>query len=122
MSASQIQVEDTLAGASNWSPWKVRMIFILEDLELWDIVKVAVPPIHVTSPIFMAEFRKRNNKAKRTICDTFHDHIIPNLTGNTCAYEMWAYIWKLYERSNENQKMVLHEPLQGHYACSMMSW
>jgi hypothetical protein len=39
MSASQMRVEDRLAGASNWSPWKARIVFVLEDLELWDIVE-----------------------------------------------------------------------------------
>jgi hypothetical protein len=113
MSASQMRVEDRLAGASNWSPWKARMIFVLEDLELWDIVEAVVPPIPVTAPVLVAEFRKRNNKAKRTICDAVRDHIIPHLTGKTCAYEMWASLCKLYESSNENRKMVLHDRLRG---------
>ena len=85
-----MHVEDRLAGARNWSPWKVRMVFVLEYLELWDIVKVVVPPIPFTTSILVAEFKKRSNKEKRTICDAVHDHIIPHLTGKTCAYEMWA--------------------------------
>jgi hypothetical protein len=48
MSASQMRVEDRLAGASNWSSWKARMVFVLEDLELWDIVEAVVPAIPVT--------------------------------------------------------------------------
>jgi hypothetical protein len=69
MSASQMRVEDRLAGASNWSPWKSMIIFMLEDLEKWDIVKahVVVPPTSV--PILLEEFRKRNKKEKRMICD-----------------------------------------------------
>jgi hypothetical protein len=86
MSASQMRVEDGLAGTSNWSYWKVRMIFVLEDLELWDIVEEVVPPIPFTAPILVAEFRKRNNKAKRTISDAVRDHIIPHLTGKAHAY------------------------------------
>jgi hypothetical protein len=61
----------------------------------------------------VAEFMRRNNKAKRIICDVVRDHIIPHLTGKTCAYDMWASISNLYERSNENQKMVLHDRLRG---------
>jgi hypothetical protein len=108
-----MRVEDRLAGASNWSPWKARMIFVLEDLELWDIVEAVVPPIPVTTPVLVAEFRKRNNKAKRTICDAIRDHIIPHLMGKACAYDMWASLCKLYESSNENRKMVLHDRLRG---------
>jgi hypothetical protein len=83
MSMSQMRVEDRLDGASNRSPWKTRIIFVMEDLELWDIVQapVVLPP--VTAPLFVADFRKRN-KAKRTICDAVRDHIIPHLTGKDC--------------------------------------
>jgi hypothetical protein len=113
MSVSQMCVEDRLVGASNWSPWKARIVFVLEDLELWDIVEAPVPVIPVTAPILVAEFRKRNNKEKRTICDAVRDHIIPHLTGKTYAYEMWESLCKLYESSNENQKLVLHDRLRG---------
>jgi hypothetical protein len=51
MSASQMRVEDRLAGTSNWSSWKARMVFVLEDLELWNIVEVVVPAIPVTAPV-----------------------------------------------------------------------
>jgi hypothetical protein len=77
MSASQMRVEDRLAGASNWSSWKARMVFVLEDLELWDIVQAVVPAIPLTAPILGAEYKKKNNKAKRTISDGVRDHIIP---------------------------------------------
>jgi hypothetical protein len=72
---------------------------------------MVVPP--ATAPILLAEFRKRNNKAKRTICDLVQDHIIPHLTRKAWAYEMWASLCKLYQSSNENWKMVLHDRLRG---------
>jgi hypothetical protein len=64
-----MRAEDRLDGVSNWSPWKTWITFTLEDLELWDIVHalVVLPP--VTAPVLVAEFRKRNIKAKRIICD-----------------------------------------------------
>jgi hypothetical protein len=85
MSVSQMRVEDRLAGAINWSPCKARMVFVLEDLKLWDIVEAVVPPIPFTNLVLVAEFRRRNNKEKRIICDAMRDHIIPHLTGKTCA-------------------------------------
>jgi hypothetical protein len=112
MLASQMQVEDRLAGASNWSSWKARMVFVLEDLELWDIVEVVVLVIPVTAPVLVVEYRKRNNKVKRTILDGVQDHIIPHVTGKAHAYQMWAALTNLYESSNENQKMVLHDRLR----------
>jgi hypothetical protein len=112
MFVSQIRAEDRLAGASNWSSWKARMVFVLEDLDLWDIVEAVVPAIPVTAPDLVAEYRKRNNKAKRTISDGVRDHIIPHVTGKAHAYQMWAALISLYESSNENRKMVLHERLR----------
>jgi hypothetical protein len=88
------------------------MVFVLEDLELWDIVEVPVPVLPITAPILLEEFRKRNNKATRTICYAICDHIIPHLTENNYSYEMWSSLCKLYESSNENQKMVLHDQLR----------
>jgi hypothetical protein len=61
----------------------------------------------------LAGFRKRNNKAKRTICDAVRDHIIPRLTGKAYAFEMWASLCKLYKSSNQNRKMVLCDRLRG---------
>jgi hypothetical protein len=36
----------------------------------------------------VAEFKKRNNKAKMTICDAVRDDVIPHLTGKDYAFEM----------------------------------
>jgi hypothetical protein len=84
----------------------------INNLELWDIVEAVVPAIPVTSPVLVAEYRKRNNKAKRTIFDGVQDHIIPHVTGKAHAYQMWASLCSLYESSNENWKMVLHDRLR----------
>jgi hypothetical protein len=113
MSVSRMGAEDRLDEASNWSPWKTRIIFVLEDLELWDIVQapVALPPF--TAPLLVAEFRKRNTKAKRTICDAVRDHVIPHFIGKDYAFEMWASLYKLYKSPNHNRKMVLQEKLKG---------
>jgi hypothetical protein len=71
MSVSQMWAEDRLDGASNWSPWKTRITFALEELEIWDIVHAPIVIPHVTAPVLVAEIRKRNNKAKRTRHSTF---------------------------------------------------
>ena len=113
MSASQMRAEDRLAGASNWSPWKANILFVLEDLKLWDIVQAIVPVPLATAPILLAEFKKRNNKAKRMICDVVRDHIIPHLTGKSWEFEMWASLCKIYESSNDNRKMVRYDRLKG---------
>jgi hypothetical protein len=97
MLVSQMRAYDRLDRSSNWSPWKTRIIFILEDLELWDIVQslVVIPPTPAPSPLLDAYFRK-NTKVKRTICDAVRNHIIPHLTGKDYAFEIWASLCKLY--------------------------
>jgi len=110
MSVSQRRAEDRLDGASNWSLSKTKIIFVLEDLELWDIVEapVVVPP--VTASVMVAEFRK--NKVKRTICDSVRDHVIPHLIDKDYAFGMWDSLCKLYQSSNQNWKMVLQDRLR----------
>jgi hypothetical protein len=44
MLVAGLRVEDRLAGVVNWSPWKARIVLILEELELWDIVENPVVP------------------------------------------------------------------------------
>jgi hypothetical protein len=44
MLVAGLRVGDRLAGADNWSPWKARIVLILEELELWDIVETLVVP------------------------------------------------------------------------------
>jgi hypothetical protein len=62
MSVAGLRVED-----SNWSPWKARIVLILDELDLWDVVEnPVVPPTNV---VLLAKFKKRNIKANRTILD-----------------------------------------------------
>ena len=86
----------------------------MEDLELREIVQapMVIPPAPAPSLLLDADFRKKNIKAKRTICDAVRDHIIPHLTGKDYAYEIWASLCKLYQSPNQNQKMVLQDKLK----------
>jgi hypothetical protein len=112
MSVSQVQAKDRLDEASNWSPWKTRITFALEDLELWDIVQALIVVPHVTAPALVAKFRKKKNKEKRTICDEVRDQVIPHLIGKDYAFEISDSLCKLYQSSNQNRKMVLQDRLK----------
>jgi hypothetical protein len=109
-----LRVEYRLDGATNFGSWKERMIFLLQENELWDIVENTT--IHVvlvpTNATLLATYNKKSIKAKRFILDAIKDHLIPHLTGKTHAYEMWDYLTKLYHSTNENRKMVLREKLK----------
>jgi hypothetical protein len=112
--ATGLRVEDRLDGAANFSSWKERIVLLLQECELWDIVENSqTNPVTVpTDATLLAAYTKKNIKAKRIILDAIKDHVIPHVTGKTNAYEMWESLTKLYQSSNENRKMVLREKLK----------
>ena len=65
-----------------------------------------------TDPVTLAEFKKKNIKAKRIILDSVKDHIIPHVAGRDFAFQMWESLSDLYQSSNQNRKMVLREKLR----------
>ena len=101
-----LRVEDRLDGGENWTPWKARMVK-LKECELWEIVEqtVTVP----TDTTLLAEFKKKNVKAKRIILDSVKDHIIPHVVEKDYAFQMWESLGNLYQSSNQNKKMVVRE-------------
>jgi hypothetical protein len=112
--ATGLRVEDRLDGAANFGAWKERMILLLQENELWDIVENTTthPVVVPTDATLLAAYTKKSIKAKRFILDAIKDHLIPHLTGKTHAYEMWESLTKLYQSTNENRKMVLREKLK----------
>jgi hypothetical protein len=109
-----LRVEDRLDGATNFRVWKERMILILQENELWDIVENTTTHLVVvpSDATLLATYTEKSIKDKRFILDAIKDHFIPHLTGKTHAYEMWESLTKLYQSTNENQKMVLREKLK----------
>ena len=105
-----LRVEDRLDGQVNFGAWKERIKCIFEEAEVWDIVEQAV--VIPTDPKDLAEFRKKNARAKRLIMDGIKDHVIPHVRGKDYAFQMWTALTGLYQSSNENRTMVLKEKLK----------
>jgi hypothetical protein len=120
MSMSHMQEEDRLEGARNSSPCKTMITFSLEGLELWYIVHAPVVIPHATAPVLVADFKKRNKKAKRTICDGVRDHVIPHLTGKGYAFEIWESFCKLYQSPNRTERWFC-KTSSGAFRCSIPS-
>ena len=80
--SSGLRVEDRLDGRGNWTPWRARIVLLFEECDLWEIVEqtVLVP----TDPILLAEFKKKNVRAKTIILDSVKDHIIPHVAEKDC--------------------------------------
>ena len=107
---SALKVEDRLDGKSNFGAWKERTISVLEEVEVWDIVKKAVvPPTDATQ---LAAYKKNSIKAKRLILDGVKDHIIPHVRGKDHAFEVWESLSNLYQSSNENRKLALRDKMK----------
>jgi hypothetical protein len=73
MASTSLRFEDRLDGASNFLSWKVRVTLLLEENDLWDIVKDAVTP-----PIDPQQLVTHNKevKAKQMIMDAIKYHLI----------------------------------------------
>jgi hypothetical protein len=101
-----LRVEDRLDGVVNFGAWKERMILLLQESELWDIVENSTTnPVNVpTDATLLATYTKKSIKAKRIILDAIKDHLIPHVTGKVNAYEMWESLTKLYQSTNENRR------------------
>ena len=84
MSTSGLRVEDRLDGGGNWTPWKARIVLLLEECELWELVGQAVTL--PTDPILLVEFKKKNVRAKRIILDSVKDHIISHVVRRTLHF------------------------------------
>ena len=77
MASTSLRFEDRLDGASNLLSWKVRLTLLLEENDLWDIVKdVATPP---TDPQRLIAHNMREVKAKQMILDAIKDHLIHHI-------------------------------------------
>ena len=111
--ATSLRIEDRLDGAVNFSPWKSRIVLILQDSELWNIMNntTANPMTVPVDATTKAAFDKRDIKAKR-ILDAIKDHVILHILGKDRAHQMWTTLTNLYQISNENRKMVLREKLK----------
>ena len=109
-----LRVENRLDGQNNYSAWKERIQSIFEETEVWGImVNTTQNPVVVPAdPVQLAEFNKKNAKAKRLILKEIKDHVIPHVRRKTYAHEMWTTLTSLYQSSNENRKMVLKEKLK----------
>ena len=90
--ATGLRIEDRLDGVVNFSPWKARIVLILQDSELWDIANstTANPVTVLSDAVAKAAFDKRDIKTKRIIVDAIKDHVIPHISGKDHAHQMWT--------------------------------
>ena len=75
MTSTGLRIEDRLDGVGNFVPWKVGILLILEENELWDEVvnhttdHPIVIPNATTDLVALTAFNKKDIKARRIILD-----------------------------------------------------
>jgi hypothetical protein len=110
MASMSLRFEDKFDGASNFLSWKVRTTFLLEENDLWDIVKDVVPS--PTDLQQLVSHKKREVKAKRMILDAIEDHFLHHLSEKKTTNEMFDAVVSLYQSENINRKMILRNKLR----------
>jgi hypothetical protein len=105
MALASLKFEDRLDGTSNFLSWKVRVTLLLEENDLYDIVKDVVPS--PTDPRQLATHKKKEVKTKRMIMGVVKDHLIPHISKKKMAKEMFDALVSLYQSGNINKKMIL---------------
>jgi hypothetical protein len=73
-----VRPEDRLEGASNFNVWKLRIMNILQELELEHFVNTVVE--EPTTNVGRDAFRRNQDKAKRVIFDSVKNSIMHVLT------------------------------------------
>jgi hypothetical protein len=96
MASSSVKAEDRLEGASNFNAWKSRVLNILEEGDLDELVtRVIEEP---TSNTGRAAYKKRQAKAKRIIFDSVKDSMMPLIGHLRTAKKCFDALANLYEK------------------------
>jgi hypothetical protein len=110
MASSSVKAEDRLEGASNFNAWKSRVLHILEEGDLDELVtKVIEEPTSNTS---RAAYKKRQVKAKRVIFDSVKDIMMPIIGHLRTDKECFDALANLYEKKAPTQKRILKKQLR----------
>ena len=94
-----IRYEDRLDEVSNYIPWKVQIIVVLNELRVQSFINSIMPK--PTNKDELDQFESHEAKAQRIILDGVKDHLIPHLAEKKTAKEIWDTLTKLFEAKNE---------------------
>ena len=109
-SSISIQKEDRLEGSSNFVVWKMRMMNILQELDLVHFV-TSEPNERITEEEKIA-FKRRQARAKRIIFDLVKDSVMTIMTSLMSPKQCMNALTQLYEKSATTQKRFLKHQLK----------
>ena len=96
MTTPSVKSEERLEGASNFNAWKARVLNILEESDLGDLVTRDVEEPTTTQG--REEFKKKQAKAKRVIFDLVKDNLMVVLAPLRITKECFDTLANLYEK------------------------
>ena len=96
-SSISVRPEDRLEGVSNFNVLKLKIMNILQELELDQFVTTMVE--EPATNVGRATFRRNQAKAKRVIFDSVKDSIMSILTALMTAKDCYDTLVNLYEKT-----------------------
>jgi hypothetical protein len=103
-------MEDRLDGASNFSPWKSKLLVTLEEEDLLDATTKTLPE---TTTDLEKKVRKEDDvRARKIIIYSVRDHLLPQIANLKTAYDMYKTLKDMFESDNTLRALTLKSQLQ----------
>jgi hypothetical protein len=109
MASTTVKVEDKLIGASKFNAWKSRIVNIIEENELEELISRVIEEL--TSNKTRETYKKKQDKAKRIIFYSIKDNMMPIIGHLRIAKECFDTLANLYENKAPTQKRILKKQL-----------
>jgi hypothetical protein len=103
-------VEDRLDGASNFSPWKSKILFTLEEDDLLDVTTKALPT--TTTDIEKKIRNEEDVKVRKIIIYSVRNHLLPRIANLKTTYYMYEFLKGMFESDNTLRALILKSQLQ----------
>jgi hypothetical protein len=103
-------VEDRIDGASNFNPWKSKLLVTLEEYDLLDVTTKTLP---TTSIDIEKNIRKEEDvKARKLIIYSVRYHLLPHIANLKTSYDMYKALKGMFENDNHLRYLTLKSQLQ----------
>ena len=109
MASTSVKVEDRLVRAANFNAWKYRIVNILEENDLEELISREIE--EPTSNTARAAYRRKQTKAKRIIFYSIKDSMMPIIGHLRTAKDCFDAL-ALYEKKAPTQKRSLKKQLR----------
>ena len=107
MAVNVFRLEEKLCGSTNYNSWKARLIAILEENDLDDIVfNVIEEP---TSNVGKLAYKRKQGMARRIIYDSIKEALMPNISTLKTTKEYFDTLANLYKKKALSQKSLKEE-------------